>query len=82
MALPVFESSGLDVNFEAIKAVGKAAAGVAVLGSLLPLASAIGVAYAVSAERFPPWPTGVVIGVAPAPTSVGLAIKTLREAAS
>lgn len=63
-----------------MRTVGAAAAGVAVLGSLVPLGSGLLMMFAVDPMRYPMWPTGLAIGVALAPTSVGLALKMLKEA--
>ncbi|KAJ1635934.1 Sodium/hydrogen exchanger family-domain-containing protein [Pavlovales sp. CCMP2436] len=79
VTLMVMES-GLHVNFEAMRNVGVQAAGVAVFGALIPLASGLLFLYAVDRTRFPPWPIGLAVGVALAPTSVGLALKMLKEA--
>ena len=63
-----------------MRTVGAAATGVAFFGSLIPLGLGMLMMFAIDPVRYPPWPTGLAIGIALAPTSVGLALKMLKEA--
>lgn len=75
VTLMIFES-GMHLNFAMIKKVGGKALVVAILGTFLPIATGIGVA---TAFGFTLWPVGLAVGVALAPTSVGMALKMLGE---
>jgi Kef-type K+ transport system membrane component KefB len=75
VTLMIFES-GMHLNFDMIKKVGGKAFVVAILGTFLPIAFGIAVMIAFGFEI---WPTGLSVGVALAPTSVGMALKMLGE---
>lgn len=76
VALMIFES-GMHFDFEQAKTVGPRACAIAVLGTFLPLlaGTALTVAFGYSL-----YPEGLSVGVALAPTSVGIALKLLHEA--
>jgi len=75
VTLMIFES-GMHLNFDMIKKVGAKAFVVAILGTFLPIVAGIGI---MSAFDFEVWPVGLSVGVALAPTSVGMALKMLGE---
>jgi hypothetical protein len=75
VTLMIFES-GMHLNFEMIKQVGGKAMVVAILGTFLPIGAGVGVMAAYNYEL---WPQGLAVGVALAPTSVGMALKMLGE---
>ena len=68
--------SGMHMKFEHLMHVGKRAAAVAVVGTLLPIAVGVAALFAVGVD---PFPDGLAAGVTLAPTSVGIAIKLLTE---
>ena len=78
VTLMIFES-GMHLDFEMIKVVGKKACVVAVLGTFLPIISGIGLIYVFAPDMYTIWPVGLAVGVSLAPTSVGMALKMLGE---
>jgi len=76
VALMIFES-GMHFDFEKAKVVGPWACIVAVLGTLLPLATGC---LLIMAFGYDFYPDGVAAGTALAPTSVGIALRLLHEA--
>lgn len=68
--------SGQHLDLKVIQDVGGQAFVVAILGTLLPLCSAIGVLALLGFDVFP---EGLAAGAAMAPTSVGIALKLLAE---
>ena len=78
VTLMIFES-GMHLDFEMLKTVGPKAGVVAVLGTFLPLGAGMLLIHLLDNEAFPIWPTGLAVGVALAPTSVGMGLKMLGE---
>lgn len=66
----------MHLNFDMIKNIGGKATVVAILGTFLPILAGVGVMMAFNFEL---WPIGLSVGVALAPTSVGMALKMLGE---
>lgn len=69
----------MHISFEKVRMVGKKAASIAVLGTLLPLCAGMGLVWAMG---YPAYPDGLAAGTALAPTSVGIALKLLNESKS
>jgi len=78
VTLMIFES-GMHLDFEMLKTVGPKATVVAVLGTFLPLGAGMLIIHLLDSSAFPLWPTGLAVGVALAPTSVGMGLKMLGE---
>jgi Kef-type K+ transport system membrane component KefB len=78
VTLMIFES-GLHVDFVMLKKVGLRATAVAIVGTLLPLATGMLLIMALDSS-YKLWPVGLACGVTLAPTSVGMALKMLGEA--
>ena len=76
VALMIFES-GMHFDFDQASKVGPWACVIAVLGTFLPLLGGFGVS---AAFGYPMFPDSFSVGVALAPTSVGMALKLLHEA--
>lgn len=73
VSLMIFES-GMHLHFDKVKEVGKQALGIACVGTLAPIALGVGVGYALGFDMFP---DALSIGVALAPTSVGISLNML-----
>merc|ERR1719424_718262 len=72
----IFES-GMHLHFDKVAAVGKQAFGIAVVGTLAPIVLGIGIAVALGFDVFP---DALPIGIALAPTSVGISLNMLGSA--
>ena len=68
----------MHINFKEVKAVGAQAFGVAIVGTLAPVAFGLLFVGLLCDGKY--YPDGFAAGVALAPTSVGIAIKLLNEA--
>jgi Kef-type K+ transport system membrane component KefB len=68
--------AGLDVDVNMLSKVGWRAVGIAVSGSVMPLAIGAGLATAVGLN----WKAALVVGTVLAPTSVGIALNVLSSA--
>jgi Kef-type K+ transport system membrane component KefB len=76
VSLMIFES-GMHLHFDKVAQVGKQAFGIAVVGTMAPIVLGIAVAYALGFDVFP---DALSIGVALAPTSVGISLNMLGSA--
>ena len=77
VTLMIFES-GMHIHFDKVRQVGLKAAVVAVLGTMLPMVSGMGLVAVLFDSPF--YPSGLAAGCAFAPTSVGISIKLLDDA--
>jgi Kef-type K+ transport system membrane component KefB len=75
VAMMIFES-GMHFNFEQARTVGPKACAVAVLGTFLPIIFGTLLTVGFGFKLFP---DGLSVGVALAPTSIGMALKLLHE---
>lgn len=73
VALMIFES-GMHLHFDKVMEVGKEALGIACVGTLAPIGLGVAIGYALG---FPIFPDSLSIGVALAPTSVGISLNML-----
>eukprot|EP00937_MAST-01D_sp_MAST-1D-sp2_P000867 g867.t1 len=76
VALMIFES-GMHLHFDKVKEVGREAFVVAIIGTLAPVILGVLLSMAIGLD---PMPEGISIGIALAPTSVGIALKMLGDA--
>mmetsp|Transcript_17983 Transcript_17983/g.41991 ORF Transcript_17983/g.41991 Transcript_17983/m.41991 type:complete len:1150 (+) Transcript_17983:115-3564(+) len=76
VSLMIFES-GMHFDFEKARKVGPKACAVALLGTCLPIIAGMLMTAAFGEAMYP---DGLAVGVALAPTSVGIALKLLLEA--
>jgi len=76
VGMMIFES-GMHFDFVQAKTVGPWASAVAVIGTLLPAIAGAALSMAFGFDFFP---DGLAAGVALSPTSIGIALKLLREA--
>lgn len=73
VALMIFES-GMHLHFDKVAEVGKEALGIAIVGTLAPIGLGVGIGSALGYDLFP---DAVSMGVALAPTSVGISLHML-----
>jgi len=73
VSLMIFES-GMHLHFDKVKQVGKQALGIAIVGTGAPIAIGVGMGYVLGFDVFP---DALSIGVALAPTSVGISLNVL-----
>eukprot|EP00041_Stephanoeca_diplocostata_P027518 m.758154 g.758154 ORF g.758154 m.758154 type:complete len:424 (+) comp23191_c0_seq18:446-1717(+) len=67
---------GLEVNLDILSAIGSRAFLVAIVGTAIPLMMGFGMATALGLDRYASW----TIGIALAPTAVGVTVKVLQRA--
>jgi len=68
--------SGMHIDFEHLKKVGKQAVGVAVIGTLFPIGMGVVTMVVFGVDAFP---DALSAGITLGPTSVGIAIQLLTE---
>jgi Kef-type K+ transport system membrane component KefB/predicted amino acid-binding ACT domain protein len=76
VALMIFES-GMHLHFDKVAEVGKQALAIAIVGTLAPIILGAAVGMAIGFDLFP---DAISMGIALAPTSVGISLKMLGEA--
>ena len=67
--------AGIDIDLTTLKLIGMRGIVIALIGSVLPIAIAIGIAFALGYDTV----TSVAAGAAFGPTSLGIAMNILRQ---